>query len=46
MPYEYTVDLNALGTQASTLFTAFAEKTGRSLTIEIEPGTYIMGNSG
>ena len=46
MPNEKSADIVALGEHAKARITAFAEKTGRKLAMEVEPGTYIMANAG
>ncbi len=46
MPYETKADIQSLGEYAKEKITEFAEKTGIKLEMEIEPGTYIVANSG
>jgi len=46
LPGETKADLDALGRYAKRQITAFYERTGRRLTAEIEPGTYIAANAG
>lgn len=46
MPSETAADIEALGAYAKERLEAFAERTGRQLEMEIEPGTYIMANAG
>ena len=45
MDYEKTADLIDIGNHVKGLFWDFAEKTGRRLHLEVEPGTYIAANS-
>ena len=45
MPDEISTDLQKVGTPVKDAFIAFKEKTGRELKLEIEPGTYLVGNS-
>ncbi len=46
MPDEKPADVAALGAHARSRFEAFAERTGRRLRTIVEPGTYIVANSG
>jgi len=46
MPDEMSTDLQTVGTPVMGEFLAFAEETGRKLKLEIEPGTFLMANSG
>ncbi|MDL2288487.1 diaminopimelate decarboxylase [Oscillospiraceae bacterium OttesenSCG-928-F05] len=46
MPDERAADVAALGLYAKARFEDFYARTGRKLTMEIEPGTYIMANAG
>lgn len=46
MPGEKSADCMALGEYAASRIRDFYERTGRKLTMEIEPGTYLMANSG
>ncbi|MBT3304334.1 diaminopimelate decarboxylase [Candidatus Woesearchaeota archaeon] len=46
MPGEERADLNQLGRYAKQCLISFAQKTGRRLTMEIEPGTYMVANAG
>ena len=46
MPDEVAADVRALGLYAERRFREFAERTGRRLVMAIEPGTYIVANSG
>jgi diaminopimelate decarboxylase len=46
MEYEKTADLHSIGNHVKTLFGDFANRTGRALTLEIEPGTFLMANNG
>ncbi|MCL2427277.1 MAG: diaminopimelate decarboxylase [Oscillospiraceae bacterium] len=46
MPGEYAADVPLLGSYAKMQIEDFYERTGRKLTMEIEPGTYIVANSG
>ncbi len=45
MSYEPTADLSQISCRASELLTEFAQKSGRKIHLEIEPGTYFMANS-
>ncbi len=46
MPDEQPADIQALGAHAKQRFTEYAERTGRQLTMGVEPGTYIVANAG
>ncbi len=46
MPNEVAADINDLGAYAKEKITEFYEKTGKKLTAEVEPGTFIVANSG
>ena len=46
MADEASTDLQEVGTPVVEVFRAFAEKTGRKLNLEIEPGTFLLANSG
>jgi len=46
MPEEQTTDLQTVGRPVAELFEAFAHETGRKLKLEIEPGTFLVANSG
>jgi len=46
MPDDIAADIEELGQFAKLRFLEFREKTGRSLTVAIEPGTYIVANAG
>jgi len=46
MPGEYAADVPLLGSYAKMQIEDFYKKTGRMLKMEIEPGTYIVANSG
>jgi diaminopimelate decarboxylase len=46
MPDETSADLEVLASYAKERVEAFFDNTGRKLSMEIEPGTYIMANSG
>lgn len=46
MPGEKQTDLRDAARETSALLTAFAERTGRRLQLEIEPGTYLVANAG
>lgn len=46
MPDEDAADIEELGAYARDKVQAFFHRTGRKLHMEIEPGTYIMANSG
>ena len=46
MPDEVSTDLQVIGKPVREAFEAFAEKTGRKIHCEIEPGTFLMANAG
>jgi diaminopimelate decarboxylase len=46
MPDEKPADIQALGLYARKKFHEFYERTGRKLIMAVEPGTYIVANSG
>jgi len=46
MPGEGATDPQAVGAPVRALFEAFARETGRELHLEIEPGTFLVGNAG
>lgn len=46
MPGEVGADLQAIGRAVRADFEAFAERTGRRLHLEIEPGTYLVARAG
>lgn len=46
MPDESAADIVALGSYARDRFQAFADRTQRELAMAVEPGTYIVANSG
>ncbi|MCL2663102.1 MAG: diaminopimelate decarboxylase [Oscillospiraceae bacterium] len=46
MPGEYAADVPLLGSYAKMQVEDFYRRTGRKLKMEIEPGTYIVANSG
>ena len=46
MPDETGADLQDLGGYARQKIQAFERRTGRKLTMEVEPGTYIVANAG
>lgn len=46
MPDEAPADICLLGSYAKEKIIEFFDKTGRKLHVEIEPGTYIVANSG
>jgi len=46
MPDEHPADIELLGNYAKTRIEDFYRRTGRKLWMEIEPGTYIVANSG
>jgi len=45
MDYEKTANIQAIGKAVQEKFEAFEGKTGRKLTLEIEPGKYLVMNS-
>jgi diaminopimelate decarboxylase len=46
MPEEPTVDMAEVGTHVCRELEAFRERDGRSLRLEIEPGTYLVARAG
>jgi diaminopimelate decarboxylase len=46
MSYEYSTDLQKVGAPVAEAFRQFAEETGRQIKLEIEPGTFLVANSG
>lgn len=46
MPDDHPADVDLLGQYAKLRIEDFFNRTGRKLKVEIEPGTYIMANSG
>lgn len=46
MSYEYSTDLNTVGVPVCKAFEEFAAETGRQIKLEIEPGTFLVANSG
>ena len=46
MPEDHPADIDALGSYAKERIEDFYKRTGRKLKMEIEPGTYIVANSG
>jgi len=46
MPDEIAADLQELGLYAKQRIQEFYEETGRKLIMEVEPGTYLVANSG
>lgn len=46
MSYETSTDLLKVGAPVKDAFKDFYEKTGRKLHLEIEPGTFLVANSG
>jgi diaminopimelate decarboxylase len=46
MPDETAADIQDLGRTAKERFEALAARTGRQLTLVVEPGTYIVANAG
>ena len=46
MPSESRADIQALGAYARQRFEEFAARTGRKLRMLVEPGTYVVANSG
>merc|ERR1719331_2011975 len=46
MSYEGSTDLSVVGAPVTDAFQAFAKDTGRELHLEIEPGTFLLANSG
>mmetsp|Transcript_38561 Transcript_38561/g.49175 ORF Transcript_38561/g.49175 Transcript_38561/m.49175 type:complete len:473 (+) Transcript_38561:64-1482(+) len=46
MSFEKSTDLSVVGAPVKDAFVRFAEETGRELHLEIEPGTFLVANSG
>lgn len=46
MSYEPSTDLQVVGTPVKEAFKNFASETGRKIKLEIEPGTFLVANSG
>lgn len=46
MPGETAADIEDLGRYAKRRFEEFRDRTGRELIMEVEPGTYLVANSG
>ncbi|KAH3757222.1 diaminopimelate decarboxylase [Pelomyxa schiedti] len=46
MSYENATDIMKCGREVSALLVQFAQKTGRKLYLEMEPGTYLVANAG
>ncbi|HOJ68000.1 MAG TPA: diaminopimelate decarboxylase [Candidatus Hydrogenedentes bacterium] len=46
MPGEHTADLRTIGERVAEKFRLFAERHGRPLHLEIEPGTYLTATAG
>lgn len=46
MSYEPSTDLQVVGTPVKEAFQSFAARTGRQIKLEIEPGTFMVANSG
>ena len=46
MPDEVTTDLQEVGAPIKVALEDFARRTGRKLTLEIEPGTFLVANAG
>ncbi len=46
MSYEKSTDLQECGKPVRDSFIEFAEKTGKELKLEIEPGTFLVANAG
>ncbi len=46
MPDETAADIEDLGKYAKQRFEEFRSRTGRALTVAVEPGTYIVANAG
>ncbi len=45
MAYEKTTDLTEIGKPILEKFKALKEESGRSIRLEIEPGTYLLAHS-
>ena len=46
MSYESSTDLQEIGLPVKEAFQKFSSESGRSLKLEIEPGTFLLANSG
>ena len=46
MNHETSTDLQEVGEPVVQTFSAFGEATGRRITLEVEPGTYLVANAG
>jgi len=46
MSSESSTDLSVVGLPVKDAFEAFAQRTGRELHLEVEPGTFLVANSG
>ena len=46
MSYEKSTDLGQVGLPVKESFEQFAAETGRRIKLEIEPGTFLVANSG
>ena len=46
MSYETSTNLQIVGSPVRENFRKFAEETGRKIKLEIEPGTFLVANSG
>jgi diaminopimelate decarboxylase len=46
MASEKSTELGVVGVPVKEAFEAFADRTGRELALEIEPGTFLVANSG
>lgn len=46
VPSETSVDMKAVGQRVHQALLDFAEKTGRKMHLEIEPGTFLVANAG
>ena len=46
MPDEASTDLQTIGAPVAERFRGFAERTGRRLHLEIEPGSFLVANAG
>jgi diaminopimelate decarboxylase len=46
VPGETATDLEAVGREVRSLLLDFAERTGRKLRLQLEPGTYLTANAG
>ena len=46
MPNEVTTDLQIIGEPVKQAFKEFAQRTGREIHLEIEPGTFLVANAG